>query len=189
MESINGMDSKVFDLWVQRLAEEGLSLEAIDTTNGNKRVGAYLCSAYRKDTPHPIDVEIESMEQDDQIKSLCDILHEPLDVVRSEIHDRHKKDAYFEGIFLSVLSEYCGQGIGARLIKAAEDKAREINIHAIYVCATSNYTAAAVAKQGYEGVYTLPYDKYEKDGKRIYYPKHPHVALQSFVKVVDDREI
>lgn len=172
------------DLWIFRLAQDGLSFEAIDTSAGNKRVGVLLCTVNEKGIANPIDEEMSGMEMDKKMIILFDILHDCLPFVNSEIFGRHQCDKYFEGVLLSVLSGYGGKGIAGKLIQAAEEKALELQTGLIYICASSEFTANAVAKRGFHTIYTLPYEEYRWNGQRAVLPKHPHVAMKSCIKLL-----
>lgn len=165
------------------MVEGGLCFEAIDGRAGNKRVGALLTSIYRKGEKNPIDEELESMEMDYTLATLVDVLHSPLPKIQSQIFSHYKKDRYLDGVFLSVLSSYGGQGIAGQLIEAAEHRAQELGVEAVLFSATSQFTAAAVSKRGYQIIHTFPYEKYLQEGKRVLFTRTPHVAANFCVKL------
>lgn len=183
-ESLGGIDSRIMDLWVLRLAQDGLSFEAIDTIDADKRVGVLLCTVNQKGIMNPIDEELSGTEIDEKMTILFDILHDVLPFVNSEIFGRYQCDKYFEGVLLSVLSSYGGQGIAGKLIDAAEEKAKELQTGLIYICASSKFTAGAVAKRGFQTIYTLPYEEFLRNGQRVVSPKPPHVAMKSCIKLL-----
>lgn len=182
---MGGVDSKVFDLWVLRTATNGLSFEAIDTSDNNKRVGAYLCTTYRNGVQNPIDAELATVEMDEQMGALCACLDGLHETVRPEIFRRYQVDEYLEGVNLSVLSDYAGQGIAGKLSQAIEDRAVEVQIPLVYVCCSSEFTARVVKKRDYELFHTSPYEEYKRaDGEKMFDIKPPHVALKCYAKRV-----
>lgn len=169
-----------------RTAESGLSFEAIDTSDGDKRVGAYLCTVYTKGEKNDIDLELGAMEMDERMEKLDGILDGMHQHLRPEIFRRFQVHSYLEGVNLSVLPSHAGQGIAGKLTQAIEDKARELNIDLVYVCCSSEYTARVVQKRDYELIHTLPYDQYvDKEGQRVFNIQEPHVALKCYAKFVN----
>lgn len=184
-ESLGGIDSRAMDLWVRRTAESGLSFEAIDTSDGNKRVGAYLCTVYEKGVPHAIDEELGAMDMDEKMQKVVDILDGMHLHLRPQIYERFNVNAYLEGVNLSVLPGYGGQGIAGKLSEAIENKAREMSFPLVYVCCSSEYTAKVVAKRNYQLIHTLPYDQHLEDGTQVFHTKPPHTAIKCYVRLVD----
>lgn len=179
------MDSPAFDLWVLRTAVSGLSFEAIDTSDGNKRIGAFLCTTYKNGVKNPIDAELEALEEmDEQMKILAGCLDDMHAHLRPVIFDKFQIDEYLEGVNLSVLPEYTGRGIAGQLTQAIEDRARELNIPTVYVCCSSEYTARVVQKRGYQLIHTKPYEDCLHDGKRAFDTEEPHVALKCYLKMI-----
>lgn len=182
---MGGIDSAAFDYWVLLTAVNGLSFEAIDTQNGNKRVGAYLCTNFKEGEKNPIDEQLEAFhEVDEKMEKLTDLLDGLHLHLRPEIFRRFQVKEYLEGVNLSVLPEYAGQGIAGKLTQAIEERSREVGIPLVYVCCSSEYTARVVQKRNYQLIHTLPYDQHLKEGKRVFYTQEPHVALKCYVTKV-----
>lgn len=183
--ALGGMDSKAFDLWVLRTAENGLSFEAIDTSDGNKRVGAYLCTAFKDGEENPIDLELATVEMDEKMGKVCEMLDGMHSTLRPEIYKKFNVNEYLEGVNLSVLPSYAGKGIAGKLTQAIEDKARELNIGLVYVCCSSHFTARVVQKRDYELIHTLPHDQnLDAEGRKVFDIPEPHSALKCYVKLI-----
>lgn len=182
-KALGGVDSAAFELWLMRTATNGLSFEAIDTSDGNRRVGAYLCTTYKKGEQNPIDAELEAFPGiDDKMTKIAGMLDGMHLNLRPVIYDRYCVDEYLEGVNLSVLPGYAGKGIAGRLTQAIEDKAREMGLSLVYVCCSSEYTARVVEKREYELLHTLPYADYIVDGQIVFVPDAPHTALKCYTK-------
>lgn len=186
-EALGGLDSAVMDLWIIRMVQSGLCFEAIDTRKEavNQRVGVFLCTLYEKDVPHPIDEEVNAMTFDKKMGQIFDILHQPHPIITSEIYDRRGRSRYLDGTQLSVIRDYGGQGIAGKLIEAVENKARDMGVDLVCICCTSEYSARAVSNRGYHIIHSYRYDEYVRDGQQIFQPKEPHVAIQSYIKILN----
>lgn len=153
-------------------------------SNDDKRVGVFLCTKYRKGIENIIDQELKQLQHDKNFDVFVDILHDPLPFVQQQIFSRPNA-SYFEGVLLSVLNGYGGQGIAGKLLEAVEEKARNLGLGAIYVCASSNFTFKAVLKKGFGLEMTIPYEQYLKDGRMAVLPKAPHNAVRACVKYLE----
>lgn len=182
MSYLGGLNSKVLNLWFQRSIEGGFCFEAIDTSKGGKRIGAFLCSIYYSGTPNSIDQELDTLEFDEEFSILMDLLHQPLHAIQDKIFIDNKCSSYVDGLFLSVLEEYGGLGVGGLLFEALETKAKELNLGAVLITATSNYTGRIVAKRGYEVVAITRYADYRWRGQQVLVPRAPHLEAQFCVK-------
>lgn len=184
-EALGGVDSKAFDFWLLCTAINGISFEAVDTSDGNKRVGAYLCTTYKNGEKNPIDEQLEAFdEMDEKMELLGGCLDELHLHLRPEIFKKFQIDEYLEGVNLSVLPSYAGLGIAGKLTEAVEERARELHIPMVYVCCSSEYTARVVQKRDYQLIHTLPYEEYLKGGKRVFNTTAPHEAIKCYVKLV-----
>lgn len=184
-QALGGIDSKAFDLWVLRTAENGLSFEAIDTSDGNKRVGAYLCTTFKDGEENPIDQELATVEMDEKMGKLCELLDGMHSTLRPEIYKKFNVNEYLEGVNLSVLPSYAGKGIAGKLTQAIEVKAKEWNIGLVYVCCSSHFTARVVQKRDYELIHTLPHDQnLDAKGQKVFNIPEPHSALKCYVKLI-----
>lgn len=185
-EALGGIDSVVMDMWITRMVQSGLCFEAIDARKAvNQRVGIFLCTLYERNVPHPIMQEVEGMALDRKMSHILDIMHAPHPFVQSEIYDRRGRSRYLEGTQLSVLSEYAGQGIAGKLIEAVENKARDLVVDVVYICCSSEFTARAVSKHDFHIIHSYRYDEYVRNGQQIFQPKEPHVALKSYIKILN----
>ncbi|XP_017016903.1 arylalkylamine N-acetyltransferase-like 2 [Drosophila kikkawai] len=83
---------------------------------------------------------------------------------------------------LGVNSELRGQALGARLMEAVAQKAREQGHRLVSVDCTSVYSARLVQRLGYELVHTLRYaDHLDASGQQVVTPPPPHESIQTFV--------
>lgn len=176
--------SKFNDIIVQRTVEVGMSFEAIDTTKGNKRIGVFLSAPCKKNTKSALDKELETMPIDDQMAKISEILDYVKTMTEPIIHTQHKVDEYLEGVIMSVLSGYGGQGVGKKLMAAVERMAKERKYKLIYVGCTSEFSARVVAKCGFQLAYSLRYDQYLKDGQPLFKPKAPHDTVRAYIKLL-----
>lgn len=187
-ESLGGLlDSVIFNRRIQRTAESGLSFEAVDTSAGDKRVGVFLCTTNEKDVEHPIDIESKSLfaSIDEKTAKLSMILKTLYPVVKAEVYEKLGKKVYFEGVFLSVLSEYGGRGIAGKLIEAIEKKAQQMEIDTVYICCSSEFSAKSCEKSDFQLFHEYPYSNFVEDGEIIFKVKPPHYALKSYLKTVN----
>lgn len=161
------------DWWIARLAEGGLSFEAIDTSAGNRRVGVLLCTSYHRTQKNEIVEELKTLPGDPKTKRLDELLDNVFPVVHEEIFERRQKTEYLEGVFLSVLSEFGGRGIAGQLVEAAEKKAQQIGMDLVYICCSSAYSAKVCERRGFELFHSFPCPM-----------KPPHDALHSFLKLL-----
>ncbi|KAH8281313.1 hypothetical protein KR018_009157, partial [Drosophila ironensis] len=76
-----------------------------------------------------------------------------------------------------------GQALGARLMNAAAQRARELGHRLVSVDCTSVYSARLVQRLGYELVYVLRYEDHKDPatGAQLIRPPEPHDSIQSFV--------
>lgn len=165
-----------------RMAQSGLSFEAVDTKQADSRVGVYLCTRYDHGVSHPIETEVSEMTLEQDMEFIFDILDQLHPVVNEEIFERRGHSSYLEGTHLSVLREYSGQGIAGKLIAAVEKKATELGLDLVYICCSSEFTAKAVFKRQYKMFHSLHYADYQKDGRVIFQPSGPHQALKCCLK-------
>ncbi|KAG8338605.1 hypothetical protein J6590_000277 [Homalodisca vitripennis] len=64
--------------------------------------------------------------------------------------------------------------------------AKELNIPLVRVDCTSHFSAKAVARLGFDCVYTLPYSEHlDSDGYPVFTPELPHTCVKTYVHLVD----
>lgn len=162
----------------------GLSFEAIDTSKGNKRVGVFLANTCKRGVKTALDDELETIEVDEKMGKISDILDYAKALVEPILDEKYHKDEYMDGVIMSVLTGYGGHGIARRMLQAVEELSKELRLKIIYVGCTSEYSAAVVAKSGFDVVYSLRYDQYLKDGVQVFNPKKPHDTLRVYIKLL-----
>lgn len=183
------LDSLTSDLEVLGLSKAGLSFEAVDTANGEEEIaGAFLCTTHRKGEENAIYSEVFRLApMDDKFRRINDLTDFAKELLAPGIGPRFNTvTEYLEGVMLSVKESYSGQGIAKRLIKAVEDDARAKSIRLMYVGCSSEFTAKAMLRMGYEQVVTIPYDEYRKEGKPLFEIKPPHTAYKGFIKFLSE---
>lgn len=183
--SLGGLDSKFMDMWVYAMTELGLSFEAIDTENEDQRVGVFLCVDHQKGVKNLLDEDVDEAELDEKIAKLFHVLHVTHPIIHKAIYDDLRRESYFEGVILSVLTSYGGRGIAGLLAEAVENKARELSRDVVYVCCTSEFTYKAMAKRDYKLIHTLVYDEHKVDGVRVFNVKPPHVGMKLVIRVLE----
>lgn len=167
------------------MVESGLSFEAIDESADNKRIGVILCQIHGKGVKNEIEEELEGMQMDEKTEKISNLLNEIYPSVTREIYDNRQKSAYFEGVYLSVLSGYGGQGIAGKLIGAMEMKAHHLDIDTIYICCSSEFSGKACEKRDYVLFHTYPYTNHTRNGAVVFKVKPPHYALKSYIKILN----
>lgn len=166
------------------MVQAGLSFEAIDTANGNERVGVFLCEIIRKDCPNRIDEEISKLPVEEGMQKMGDLIDYTKTFVDRIIFDEFKKSEYLEGQMVSVKESHGGRGIAKMLTEAILGLAMELKIDLVYVGCTSEYTAKAVAKLGFQEIFTMPYSDYKVNNEQVFHPKAPHTAFRGCIKLV-----
>ncbi|XP_046664487.1 arylalkylamine N-acetyltransferase 1-like isoform X3 [Homalodisca vitripennis] len=79
-----------------------------------------------------------------------------------------------------------GQGIAKALFDKTKNLAKELNIPLVRVDCTSHFSAKAVARLGFDCVYTLPYSEHlDSDGYPVFTPELPHTCVKTYVHLVD----
>lgn len=94
-------------------------------------------------------------------------------------------DRYLDGKFLSVNSNYRGQGIAGKLLQRTMDYMLEHNIPIMSVVCSSYYSARVCEKLDYKEVYQLRYADYVVDGENPLLPAEPHTSVKALVKRVE----
>lgn len=183
-EYLGSFVSSFNDVIILRTVQLGFSVEAIDTRS-NKRIGVFLTAPVKKNVKSALEQELEKLEMDEKMGKIGDILDYAKSMVEPLIHSKYNQDQYLDGVIMSVLSEYGGQGIGKKLLNAVEGVARELKLHLIYVGCSSEYSAKVVAKCGFQEIYSLRYDEYLKDGRPVFLPKAPHDTLRAYIKLLE----
>lgn len=166
------------------MVESGLSFEAIDESADNERVGVILCQMHMKGAKNQIEEELEGMEMDEKTEKISNLLNEIYPSVLSEIYNHRQKSAYFEGVYLSVRSDYGGRGIAGKLIAAMEMKARDLDVETIYICCSSEFSRKACEKQDFVLFHSYPYTNHVRNGEVVFNVKPPHYALKSYIKIL-----
>ncbi|XP_017064121.1 dopamine N-acetyltransferase [Drosophila eugracilis] len=83
---------------------------------------------------------------------------------------------------LGVNSELRGHSLGARLMIAVAQRARDLGHHLVSVDCTSVYSARLVQRLGYELINTIRYvDHLDDSGQQVIRPPPPHESVQTFV--------
>lgn len=86
----------------------------------------------------------------------------------------------------SVHVDYRGRGIAKALFDATRKMAKERDFQLVKVDCSSHFTALAVAKLGFECIYTLHYkDHLGENGKPVFVPEEPHTTVKTFIYHVD----
>ena len=62
--------------------------------------------------------------------------------------------------------------------------ARDNGIKIMRVDCTSHYSARAIAKLGFQCIYTLKYEDYKVNGEVVFKPKHPHNEVKIYLQLV-----
>lgn len=128
-----------------------------------------------------MDQELENFPMDEKMGKISDLL----DYAKSMVESIIQQNEYMDGMIMSVLTGYGGQGIATRLLNAVEGLTREMKLKVIYVGCTSKYSALVMAKSGYEEVYSFRYDQYIKDGVQVFKPEPPHDTMSAYIKLLD----
>lgn len=170
---------------VQRTVQLGLSFEAMDTSKANKRVGVFLILPVKKGVKSAMDQELENIPMDEKMGKISDLLDYAKSMVEPIIHQKYQQNEYMDGMIMSVLTGYGGQGIATRLLNAVEGLTKELKLNLIYVGCTSKYSSLVMAKSGYEVAYSLRYDEYIKDGVQVFKPEPPHDTMSAYIKLLD----
>ncbi|GLV35327.1 speck [Carabus blaptoides fortunei] len=85
---------------------------------------------------------------------------------------------------LSVDGSWRGKGIAKALMDRTRELAREMGHTLMRVDCTSHYSARAVARLGFECVYTLKYADYKENGKPVFVPEPPHSEVKVYTQRV-----
>ncbi|KAL4225901.1 hypothetical protein ACF0H5_013889 [Mactra antiquata] len=102
--------------------------------------------------------------------------YEPLRSLFTFLTHKDKEDKFFEhfGVDeavhffeLGVNRKYRRIGLGGKIFAAAVAMSRELGFKACKVEGTSNFSQRIIEKQGFETLYTLPYDSYMYNGRPV----------------------
>lgn len=162
--------SPVHDFKVQRFVEMGFSFEAIDTNEGNKRVGVFLCAPCKIGVKSSLDVELERMDRDENMGKIMELVDYAKEQSLPILRTKYNTEGYLHGFLVNVLKEYTSQGIAEMVGRAVNRMAMEMNIRIVLGIATSVYSAKSSLKAGSEVFYSLRYDEYHL--------KPPHDAVR-----------
>ncbi|KDR23746.1 dopamine N-acetyltransferase-like isoform X2 [Zootermopsis nevadensis] len=90
-------------------------------------------------------------------------------------------DKLFEVRIVSVDSALRGQGIAKALIEKSRELAKDQKFPLIRVDCTSHFSARAVARLGFECVFTLRYEDHCHNGEPVFRPEIPHNQVATYV--------
>lgn len=78
-----------------------------------------------------------------------------------------------------------GQGIAKALLDKTKVLAKDLGYPMVRVDCTSHFSAKAVARLGFQCVYTLPYSEHlSKDGEPVFTPEPPHTCVKTYVHLI-----
>ncbi|XP_065160997.1 arylalkylamine N-acetyltransferase 1-like isoform X3 [Atheta coriaria] len=85
---------------------------------------------------------------------------------------------------LSVDSTWRGRGIAKQLLDKTRDVARQQGQQLMRVDCTSHYSAKAIARLGFECIYTKQYADYKVDCEAVFTPEPPHTEVAVYVQAI-----
>ncbi|KAL4225902.1 hypothetical protein ACF0H5_013890 [Mactra antiquata] len=119
---------------------------------------------------------IGTMKISDPPMDLSEFNYEPLRSLFTFLTHKDKEVRFFEqfGVdeaihffTLGVNKKYRRMGLGGKLLAAAVAMSRELGFKVIKGEGTSNFSQRIYEKQGFETLYTLPYDSYMYNGRPV----------------------
>lgn len=157
---------------------EGVSLMA--TSTAGEIVGICLNGVLSRDDPEEEDFQCPN-KKFAKILKLLDFVDKEANVF-GQFPDVEK---ILSLKILSVDGSWRGQGIAKALIDKSRDLCREQGYNLMRVDCTSHYSARAVARLGFECVYTLQYaDYHDENGCPVFVPEPPHSEVKIYVQRV-----
>lgn len=159
--------------------EQGTSVMAIDTANGNKVVGVRAHRVERRgDVPKEEQVPLETDAPTEAVLGFLQYSYNrcnPWTIV--------DEDSMLCFKFLVVDKEYRGRNISGKMMELTMDYMRSEGIPVAYVQATSAYSQAVFKKLNFEQVDEILYEDYKVDGKVVFHPDQPiHKRYAAFIK-------
>ncbi|KAJ9596159.1 hypothetical protein L9F63_027218 [Diploptera punctata] len=91
-------------------------------------------------------------------------------------------DKQIEVRILSVDTVMRGRGIAKALLDKTRELAMQNGFRLMRVDCTSHFSARAVARLGFECIFSLPYEEYCRDGKQVFHPALPHTQVATYVQ-------
>lgn len=83
---------------------------------------------------------------------------------------------------LSVDDNYRGKGIAKKLIEKSKDLGQELGIPLVRVDCTSTFSAMAVARLGFQCIFSMDYAEYlDSNGEQVFHPPPPHSSVKTFI--------
>ncbi|KAH8289484.1 hypothetical protein KR054_005819, partial [Drosophila jambulina] len=156
-----------------------LAEEEEDLGNGSRIVGAVVAGP--KDAGAP---ELMRREAAQHAGSKWGRILDVLSAVEtgSDVCRRFNVPSSLHVHALGVNGELRGQALGARLMEAVAQRAREQGHRLVSVDCTSVYSARLMQRLNYELVHTLRYaDHLDASGQQVVTPPPPHDSVQTFV--------
>ncbi|XP_017786621.1 PREDICTED: dopamine N-acetyltransferase-like isoform X2 [Nicrophorus vespilloides] len=155
--------------------KDGLSLMAV--SESGKVVGVCLNGAMRRN-------DVEEDEEDCPNEKFAKILNllETVDKQADIFGKFPDVNSVMNVKILSVDTTWRGRGIAKQLMDRTRDMAREQGYGIMRVDCTSNFSARAIARLGFECVYTLKYADHKVDGQVVFEPEHPHTEVAVYIQ-------
>ncbi|PSN44770.1 Dopamine N-acetyltransferase [Blattella germanica] len=91
-------------------------------------------------------------------------------------------DRLIEVRILSVDTSMRGRGIAKALLEKTRELATQLGFPLMRVDCTSHFSAKAMARLGFECIFTLRYEDYCQNGKPVFHPEKPHTEVTSYVQ-------
>jgi len=91
-------------------------------------------------------------------------------------------DKLVEVRILSVDSAMRGRGIAKVLLEKSAELAKQHGYPLIRIDCTSHFSALAVARLGFQCVFTMQYEDYRRNGEIVFHPEPPHKQVTTYVR-------
>lgn len=166
----------VMDPFFQSVIEQGTSVMAIDTANGNEIVGVRAHLVKQRG-------EVECIPPgltDERAIAMESLVSFAFDRYNPWTHLLVDKFLHFK--FLVVQENYRGQNIGVQMTKFTLDWMRQQGIPVAYVWATNIYSKRSLEKAGFITVDEMKYEDYEVNGKVVFRPPSIHTGFATLIK-------
>ncbi|XP_022918295.2 arylalkylamine N-acetyltransferase 1-like [Onthophagus taurus] len=86
---------------------------------------------------------------------------------------------------LSVDKSWRGQGIAKKLMNKTRELAREQDFKLMRCDCSSHFSAKAIARLGFQCIYSLKYEDYKKEGRPVFNPEHPHKEVTVYIQRIN----
>ncbi|KAL1131987.1 hypothetical protein AAG570_011597 [Ranatra chinensis] len=159
--------------------QDGVSLMAV--TPDDQLVGVCLSGIVKKEDAE--DSKGDSLEEcaNPKFKKILNLLttvSKECDIFQRYPH----LDTVLEIRVVSVDNAYRGQGIAKALFDQTKKLAKELSVPMVRVDCTSHYSAMAVARLGFQPIYTLQYSHHlDNSGQPVFQPEPPHSCVKTFI--------